>query len=339
MALWTDIIEPAELTGYVRTSLEEREKAKGSLARYLPHQEVLDVAARFVVGESGLVDEARFRAYDAEIEIGKTPGGRRVTVDLPALGENIPVSEYAQLRTRNASDETWRNYILRTADQAVAAVSDRIERLRGTVLATGKATIDQTNFAVDNDFGRDADLTVTAGTLWSDSAAKPLDDLESWIDKYVDANGTEPGRIVLGNKALRALLGASQLSTVIAGGATRPATLADAQAILDAAGLPTIERFNRRTRSGSVIPDGTILLLPEPVDPTTGTSELGATFWGQTLAATEGDFGLAVDEQPGIVAGVYRGEKPPMIAEVIADAIALPVLANANLSMAAKVLA
>lgn len=338
MALWTDIIEPAELTGYVRTSLEEREKAKGSLARYLPHREVLDVAARFVVGESGLVEEARFRAYDAEIEIGKAPGGRRVTVDLPALGENIPVSEYAQLRTRNASDETWRNYILRTADQAVAAVSDRIERLRGVVLATGKATIDQTNFAVDNDFGRSSDLTVTASTLWSNTAAKPVDDIEAWVDKYVEVNGVEPARIVLGNKALRALLAASQLATVLTGGATRPATLADAQAILDAAGLPTIERFNRRTRSGSVIPDGTVLFLPEPVDPTTGMSELGATFWGQTLAATEGDFGLAVDEQPGIVAGVYRGEKPPMIAEVIADAIALPVLANANLSMAAKVL-
>ena len=36
--------------------------------------------------------------------------------------------------------------------------------------------------------------------------------------------------------------------------------------------------------------------------------------------------------------GVYRGEKPPMIAEVVGDAIALPVLANANLSLAMKVL-
>ncbi len=43
-------------------------------------------------------------------------------------------------------------------------------------------------------------------------------------------------------------------------------------------------------------------------------------------------------EQPGLVTGVWRNPKPPMIAEVIADAIALPVLANANLSLAAKVL-
>jgi hypothetical protein len=34
---------------------------------------------------------------------------------------------------------------------------------------------------------------------------------------------------------------------------------------------------------------------------------------------------------------VYRNEKPPVIAEVISDAIALPVLANASLSISAKV--
>lgn len=338
MALWTDIIEPAELTGYARASLEEREKAKGSLARYLPYREVNDIVARFVAGASGLVDEARFRAYDAEIEIGAGPEGRRVTVDLPALGRNIPVSEQAQLRTRNATDETWRRYILRATDDAVASVSDRIERLRGIVLATGKATIDQSNFAVDGDFGRDPDLTVTAATLWSAGGATPLEDIAAWVDKYTEVNGVQPARLVMGTKALRALLGSDALKTVLTGGATRPATLADAQAILDSAGLPTIERFDRRTKAGPVIPDGTILLLPEPTDPTTGEAELGATFWGQTLTSTEADYGLEMDEQPGIVAGVYRGEKPPLIAEVIADAIALPVLANANLSMSAKVL-
>lgn len=338
MPLWTDIIEPAELTGYARASMEEREKAKGSLARYLPHRGVSDIVARFRAGESGLVDEARFRAYDAEIEIGEGPKARRVTVDLPALGKNIPVSEQAQLRMRNATDEMWRNHILRATEDAVASVSDRVERLRGIVLATGKATIDQDNFAIEDDFGRSPDLTVSAATVWSADGAKPLEDLEAWVDKYVDVNGVQPARMLMGTKALRALLGAEALRTNLVSGGSRPATIADAQAILDSAGLPTIERFDRRTKAGPVIPDGMILFLPEPTDPISGTSELGGTFWGQTLTSSEEAYGLAMDEQPGIVAGVYRGEKPPMIAEVIADAIALPVLANANLSMAAKVL-
>ena len=49
-------------------------------------------------------------------------------------------------------------------------------------------------------------------------------------------------------------------------------------------------------------------------------------------------FAIPEADQPGLVTGVYRGEKPPMIAEVISDAIAMPVLANANLSFVADVL-
>ena len=35
---------------------------------------------------------------------------------------------------------------------------------------------------------------------------------------------------------------------------------------------------------------------------------------------------------------MFRNEQPPMIAEVISDAIGMPVLANANLSLKATVL-
>ena len=79
--------------------------------------------------------------------------------------------------------------------------------------------------------------------------------------------------------------------------------------------------------------------LPAPVSPdAVDSTDLGATVWGRTLTSTEADWGIEDVEQPGIVAGVYRNPKPPMIAEVISDAIGLPVLANANLSMAATVL-
>ena len=35
MALWTDIVDPATLTGYVRSALSDIEKRKGNLARFL----------------------------------------------------------------------------------------------------------------------------------------------------------------------------------------------------------------------------------------------------------------------------------------------------------------
>ncbi|MFK5691286.1 major capsid protein [Ornithinimicrobium sp. LYQ92] len=339
MALWTDVIDPASLTGYARESLSDQEARRGTLAQFLPNREVADVAVRFVQGAFGLVEEAQFRAYDAEPEIGRPQHGKRVMLELPAIGQNIPVSEYQQLRTRGADDEAVRNAILRTTDQVVRAVADRVERLRGTVLATGRATIDQDNFKTDDDFGRSAGHDVTAADLWSASDVDRMAYLETLMDTYRETNGEDPGSLLMSTRVFRALASGDQLRVQLVNGASRPATAADVRAIVTGAGLPDITLYDRRTSGGRVLPDDTLLLLPAPVgtDDWAG-SQLGATFWGQTLTSTDARYGIEASEQPGIVAGAYRNEKPPMIAEVISDAIALPVLANANLSLAAKVL-
>lgn len=337
--LWTDVVDPATLTGYVRESMSAYETRKGSLARWLPNREVPDITVRFVAGQSGLVDEAAYRAYDAEPEVGKTPGGKRVTLELPALGRTVPVSEYTQLRGRNASEDVIRNAILRTAEAAVQGVADRVERMRGTVLVTGKATIDQPNFKTEDDFGRDASLTATAAKLWSAADSDPLADLAAWGDLQSGLIGSEAGALVMSRRVFRILAAHKSFGTVLAGGGSRPATAEEVRAVIASNGLPEIVIYDRRTSSGRVVPDDRVLMLPAPVGEDDGeASELGATFWGQTLTSQESTWGIADSEQPGVVAGVYRQPKPPMIAEVITDAISLPVLANANLSACFKVL-
>lgn len=343
MALWTDIIDPATLTGYARASLADYEARRGTLARWLPNRVVPSIDVRFVAGSSGLVDVADFRAYDAEPTIGKSPGGKRITLELPALGQNIPVSEYNQLRANGAQpgDDTVLGTIQRTTDTVVRAVADALERLRGTILVTGKATI--AGF-MDDDFGRASGHTVTAGTAWSTTSADALADLTAWSDTYRDANGEDPGAIVMSTRVLRAMAALTQMRTQLASGTTRPATTQDVQDTVQANGLPPIYLYDRRVSvAGSatkVIADDRVLLLPAPVADLgdwQGT-QLGATYWGRTLSSLEPGWDIPEADQPGLVAGVYRGEKPPMIAEVISDAIGMPVLANANLSFAADVL-
>lgn len=344
MALWTDIIDPATLTGYARASLADYERRRGTLARWLPNRVVPSITVRFTAGSFGLVEIADFRAYDAEPTIGKAQPGKRVTLELPALGQNIPVSEYNQLRANGAEpgEDTVLGTIQRTTDQVVRAVADAIERLRGTVLVTGKATV---SGFMDDDFGRAAGHTVTAGTAWSTSTADALGDLTTWSDTYRDANGEAPGAIVMSTKVVRAMAKLDQFKTQLLNGDSRPATIQNVQDTVQAAGLPPIHLYDRRVSvagtATKVVADDKVLLLPAPVEDVNdwqGT-QLGATFWGRTLSSMEADWDIPEADQPGLVAGVYRGEKPPMIAEVLSDAIGMPVLANANLSFAADVLA
>lgn len=341
MALWTDVIDPATLTGYARASLADYEASRGTLARWLPNREVADIVVEFYKGSTGLVDVADFRAYDAEPTIGKAPSRSKVTLELPALGQNIPVSEYNQLRARGGSpsDEAIIQSIQRTMDVVVRAVADSIERMRGVVLSTGKATL---SGFMDDDFGRAGGHTVTAGASWATASTDMLGHLTTWYDTYVAANGQPPGAIVTSTRVLRLMAAGDQFKTALASGGSRPATVADVQATVEGAGLPPIYPYDRRVSvAGSatkVIADDKLLFLPAPVetDDWMGT-ELGATFWGRTLSSTEPGYELADADQPGLVAGVYKHETPPMIAEVIGDAIALPVLANADLSFAADV--
>ncbi len=343
--LWTDIYTPAELTGYARAALAAYEAQRGTLARWLPNRDVGDIIARFVRGSTGLVDIAKFRAFDAAPEIGKRQPGKRVTLELPAIGQDIPVTEYDQIRARGASvtDEQLRELIESVTEQVVRAVADAAEYMRGVVLTTGRATINQDNFQSDDDFGRPASHQLVAADLWSSPSVSRIEYLQSIVDVYVDSVGVPPGAIVLPNRVARAMAQGDEFLTQLTNGASRPATDQQVQDTLEGAGLPPLFKHDRRVSingvSTRVLRDDTLLLLPEPVetDDWEGT-DLGATFWGRTLTSTDADWAIEDAEQPGIVAGVWKHPKPPMGCEVISDAIALPVLANADRSLAAKVL-
>jgi hypothetical protein len=346
MALWTDLIDPATLTGYARESLAAYEARQGTLARWLPNRFVADIVARFVAGRTGLVDVAKFRAYDAELEPGKRQPGKRVTIELPALGQMLPVTEYEQLRARsgNVSDAMALQTILSTTSTVVRATADAIERLRGIVINTGRATLVQDGATFfDDDFGRPGGNTFTAPALWSVAGTDRLAQLQGWEDQYLTGAGQKPGCWVASTRAFRALASGTQFQTVLPGGATRMGSADDVRSILASYELAPFILFDRNVQVGGVVtkvlPDDRIFALPAPVatDDWEGT-ELGATTWGRTLTSTEADWAIAEEDQPGIVAGVWRNEKPPMGIEVMADAIGLPTLANGELSMSVKVL-
>lgn len=350
MALWTDIIDPQTLTEYARNVLADYEASRGNLARYLPNRTVADIVVRFIQGDTGLQEEARFRAYDAPLEMAAGPTGKRITLELPALGTSIPSTEYDQLRANSGSIGVDAGLaltaILQTTDRVVRAVADRMERLRGSVLVTGNALVAQDNFQLSDTFGRDPSNTIaySASSGWDDPSVDRMQMLRVLCDHYREvSNGGEPGSIVLSDPAYNAFRNGTNMRTVLVGGATRLPGDAEVANLVSADGLPPIERYNRRTRRlgvmTRVLPSNVVLILPAPVD--TGDYEgtdLGATFWGQTLSSREAGWAIPVADQPGVVVGAFRNDDIPFEAKISGDAIGEPVLANGNLSLAVTVL-
>lgn len=338
MPLWTDVVTPAELTGYARAAVDDYPQNQVSLAQFLPNDQVNDVVARVTSDTVAGADAALFRTYDAETPIGKRGGGSRKTFDLPPLGRKVRVSEYDQLRANGAdSPESVRNVIEREAARQARAVENRMEVARGQALLTGKVTIAENGLIAEADYGRSGSHSVTAGTVWS-GAATPFVDLETWRATYTATNGEDPGATLMSRRIFNILR--SKLA-----GPGAPTNLVPNSAVQEAfddLGLGRIFLYDRSVRIGGtmtrIIPDDKLILLPAPVDPNSpDDSQLGATVWGRTLESLEPKYDIEPEDQPGIVAGAYK-EDDPLGVWVKATAIGIPALANPNLTFVADVL-
>lgn len=344
MLLNADYITPAELTGYVREALADLEVNRFRLGRYLPNNPVDDLAYRFTRGGEGLTEAATFRAYDTESPIGSRPGATRVTGELPPISRKIRLGEYDRLRQRRADSPAVVDGLLTDAVRMTRAVAARVEMARGEALATGKVVIAENGLTATVDFGRKPGHTVTAAVPWSTAAtAVPLSDLISWRDTYVDSVGVDPGVLLISRKALSYALRTDEVTALVATIAGTPSIAAQAafEAVLAAHGLPPIEVIDEKVSVAGaatrVVPEDVAIFLPAPgnVDDPDST-DLGATVWGTTAESLSPDFGVEDGDYPGIVAGAYATADPVAL-WTKASGIALPVLANPDLSFAAEV--
>lgn len=344
MELTNDYILPQELTGYVRAALADYNFNQFTLSRYLPNRTLQDIDYRIDRGGAGLADMASFRTYDAESKIGDRLSLSRIMGEIPPISEKVRLGEYARLRERNVADQAVVDAILNDARKTARDIAARLEKARGDTLVTGTTPFPEFGSSFTQDWGRRGSHTVTAGTLWSNSSADIVADLEAWQTVYETTNGVMPGVILVSRSTLALMMrNASVRNLVFPSGSTQPtvvgmAALNDA---IQAFGLPPIEVYRSQVNSAGsatqIIPTNKVLLLPAPVAPDDyeGT-QLGATLWGQTLEAQEPGYGIELADQPGIVAGAYKTQDPVAIWTKSA-AIATPVLANPDLSFAATV--
>lgn len=341
MALANELFDAAELTGIARAELEnlEEQSRSASLARWLPNEYVASHTAEYHVADFSKNDTARYRAFDAEPERGREHAGVEKSVKLPAISQTQAISESTKINLRSLGDEALRQHIIRTLRQTVISVYNRVNLQRATVLTTGRATVNQKNYKLDDDFGRDPSLTTTATNLWTDTSVSRLDYLLTLSELYTEVSGEEPGAIVAPKQVVSSLVRGDEFAIEMASGATRRGNRDEVFSFIEASGLPPIYQLDARVNGQSLLPTNGLLMLPAPVDPNTPeATELGSTVWGLTATALAEGFNIEEADLPGIVAGVDAPNRVPYVHEVFADSVTLPVLKQANLSLFAEVL-
>lgn len=341
--LYTEIITPAELSGFARAARDDIEAKQGTLARWLPNTSTNDIVVRTVVGSDGSGDIAEFRSFDTETPIGNGGEAERKIFEMIPLGKKERISEYNQLRARSG-DAT--GLLLSSVEAAtirrVNGIIKRLEKARGQALETGGLSINENGMVQTSDFGRPAGNTVTAPILWDATGAKVLDNLQTWTSAYEDVNeDAAPGAFVTSKRVLGKILSDPAMQSLIRGKSSTidaPLSPEALNAALESYSLPPIYTYDRKVNGQRVTSDNKVFILPEPVDPNTGSNALGATFYGPTLEAEESNYGLAAGDQPGIAVGTYKTNDPIGL-WVHSNAVALPVLVNPVASMVATVLA
>ncbi|RBP66432.1 major capsid protein E [Brevibacterium sanguinis] len=326
MALWDDIIKPATLTVFAR-EIVDRYDGDGLLADIFPNVGVDDVVFEWNQGER-LNEVAEYRAFDTETPIGDQAGEGTRIAKLAPVGLKKLFGEYEQIRksARN-SPETVQAAAERKAAEVAKATVNRVALLRGEALATGRLAINENEFKQTVDFGRRADFTVTAANPWGGASPDPLSDIEQWVTAYSDANGEAPDRLIMSRKA------AVALTKAIYAGLTNPGpvfTQSNASEILVGNGFPPITVNDRQFAGRRLIPDNVAVLA--------STNGAGATPWGTTVEATDPRYKMPANvELPGLVVGAYD-QDDPNVKWIRANAIALPILGNPDLTLAATVL-
>lgn len=346
--MWTDLVEPQELTGYARARLEDYERSQnGSLSRWLPNEFLNDIVARFEVGGTGLQPVAEFISYDAETPLGSLPGAQRVTIELPKVGQKRRVSEYEQIRARgDLTNVVLRPSVERHTESLVDSISDRFEYERGYALENAALLIDdETGFKQTGDWGRDPlhEVTASPPAFWNDETnSDVVENLITWKEQYIATNGFGPGAILTSTRVLTTMMRHPefQVLTSSLAGAPQIVTVARVNELMQSFDLPLITVYDRQVNfKGTVtkvLSPEYLFFLPAPGG-TVGGVNLGATYWGTTLEASEPEYNIGELDRPGIVVGTWK-TRDPIAVWVHAAAIGLAVLGDANLSMRAQVL-
>lgn len=339
-----DLIDMAELQGFVRQAQVEIERDAFGLQRFLPNNNIDDIEYRLTRQRRQDQDAATIRAWDAESSIAaRRAEFSRLIGELPPISRKIRLGEEERLRRRaieRGNDGGMADAVYDDAANMARAVVARIEMLRGEALAEAQLTIDENGVRQTVPFGRDARLDVSAAVPWSDPNAALVTELTAWLEEFRDVNdGAEPEAIIAPRRVLGYFLFNLQIRELAQTPDAAPALISPQTVnnVFQAYGLPPFVTYEAHVRVRGarqrVLADDQIIMVGGRGD------ELGETLHGTTAEALElvGARQLAANEAPGLTAVVEKTFDPVATWTKCAS-VSLPVLYEPNLTMRAVVL-
>ncbi|MER7331670.1 MULTISPECIES: major capsid protein [unclassified Micromonospora] len=332
MALNFDLVDPAELTGFVRTLPGP---ATYTLNQFLNDDNIGDIDAEF----DTLIETnraARFRAWDSETDVGKRNRLERKRVSLPPLGQKLVVGEEARLRLEmaRAGGDNSNGMIRAIYNDAVTntnAVLARMELARGQVLTTGKMDLTQDGLAgIQADYGVDPSHFPVATTVWTDYVdSDPLEDMRTWADLYTLDSGEPPAYALTSRTAVGHMLRNNKVRGLAAANGVTPSMISRQQLnqLLESFDLPMLVEYNTLIdvdgTSTRPIPNDKMVFLPA------NPRSLGRTMWGITAEALElvglDNPAITFEEAPGLV-GVVTREGDPVRTWTKVTGVGMPVI-------------
>lgn len=349
----TTLLTPAQASAYAQGAFETvaSQLPFGSILPNYDNPEGLTVS--WTPNQRVDEDEAEFRAFDAEVEYGRTVGAASgLSLNLIAIGRRMRVTERDIINHAGESSDWVRAKLQEYFEQLGRNIAFRLERAKVDAIVNAKLTIDENGIKGTWDFQRKRTLTVNLAKKWNDPTSNPLTDLKAWSDAIDAAEGDLPGAMVTTRAVMDALAAHPLIVKYAAAAANNEVAatipnvsyqsvrnvLSQYAGITDVLVADTAYADYAKSRLinlpggvKSYFPANTVLLLPSLAGNTVGMTAIGPTAEQVTTA-----YGLSGGT--GLSAAVFPGFNNTPGWDAYATGTMLPVIRMANSTLTATVL-
>ncbi len=338
-----DVFTSQSFLGYVEDTIPEL-VAEGILEPLFPMKTIDGLDYSYVKSSNGAVELTSPSAFDSEPIAQNREGFDAFGGEMPLFRKKMNLTEKEKYQLNlylRASDDAGISRLLsQIYDDQTTLITGSLmtmEFLRARALMDGKITMQSKGGAVAIDYKIPAanKYVLSGSAMWSDPAAKIIDDLQGKLDKVEDVTGVRPSRILMNRKTFRMLRDNTQIRTnLVPLGVMASASVQSNAVINDAqimatfkmlTGITDVIVYNKKVKlDGQVldlIEDNKVAIFP--------SDSLGNTLIGTSPAELNAGEANAAGGQvavtgEGIAINVINKNEAPYTSETQVEFIGIP---------------